>query len=150
VLRRMTLTAGLLVLVQAGLGIVVNLYVTVAAHHPGARPPEYFSGSFRSVIWSIGQGPVALAVHAAFGLALVLMVVAVAARAVAARAGWVTFTSVLGALLVIGAGFNGASFLDFGENFSSLLMELLALAALGCYLVGGFLLAADRGGPPAR
>jgi hypothetical protein len=69
---------------------------------------------------------------------------------VAARAGWVTFTSVLGALLVIGAGFNGASFLDFGENFSSLLMELLALAALGCYLVGGFLLAADRGGPPAR
>jgi hypothetical protein len=78
-------------------------------------------------------------VHAAFGL--VLMVVAVAARAVAARAGWVTFTSVLGALRVIGAGFNGASFLDFRENFSSLLMELLALAALGCYLAGGFLLA---------
>ena len=80
--------------------------------------------------------------HAAFGLALVLMVVAVA--------GWVTFTSVLGALLVIGAGFNGASFLDFAENFSSLLMELLALAALGCYLVGGFLLAAGRDGPPVR
>jgi hypothetical protein len=46
----MTLGAGLLVLVQAGLGIVVNLYVTVPAHHPGGRPPEYFSGSFRSVI----------------------------------------------------------------------------------------------------
>ena len=29
VLRRMTLGAGLLVLIQAGLGIVVNLYVTV-------------------------------------------------------------------------------------------------------------------------
>ncbi len=61
-----------------------------------------------------------------------------------------TFTSVLGALLVIGAGFNGASFPGFGLNFSSLLLELLALAALGCYLVGGFLLAAGRGGSPAR
>jgi len=87
VLRRMTLGAGLLVLIQAGLGIVVNLYVTVPAHHPGARPPEYFSGSFRSVIWSIGHGRAALAVHAAFGPALVLMVVAVAVRAVLARAG---------------------------------------------------------------
>jgi hypothetical protein len=150
VLRRMTLGAGLLVLVQAGLGIVVNLYVTVPAHHPGAQPPEYFSGSFRSVIWSIQHGAAALAVHAALGLALVLMVVAVAARAVAARAGWVTFTSVLGALLVIAAGFNGASFLDFGYDVSSLLMELLALAALGCYLVGGFLLAGRGGGPRAR
>jgi hypothetical protein len=149
VLRRMTLGAGLLVLVQAGLGIVVNLYVTVPAHHPGARPPEYFSGSFRSVVWSIGHGSATLAVHAAFGLALVLMVAAVAARAVVARAGWVAFTSVLGALLVIGAGFNGASFLDFGHDSSSLLMELLTLAALGCYLVGGFLLTGGRdGGPP--
>jgi len=87
VLRRMTLGAGLLVLIQAGLGIVVNLYVTVPAHHPGARPPEYFSGSFRSVIWSIGHGRAALAVHAAFGPTLVLMVVAVAVRAVLARAG---------------------------------------------------------------
>jgi hypothetical protein len=138
----------MLVLAQAGLGMVVNLYVTVPAHHPGAKPPEYFSGSFRSVVWAIGHGPVALAVHAGFGLALVLMALWVAARAVRARAGWVTFTSVLGALLVIGAGFNGASFLDFGQNFSSLLMALLALAAAGCYLAGGSLLPAGRGGAP--
>jgi hypothetical protein len=58
---------------------VVNLHLTVPAHHPGARPPEYYSG----VIWSIQHGAAAL-VHAAFGLALVPMVVAVAARAVAA------------------------------------------------------------------
>jgi hypothetical protein len=30
--------------------------------------------------------------------------------------------SVLGGLLVIGAGFNGASFLDFGHDSSSLIM----------------------------
>lgn len=147
----MTLWTGMLVLVQAGLGMVVNLYVVVPAHHPGAKPAEYFSGSFRSVIWAIGQGPVALAVHAGLGLVLVLMALALAVRAAVARTGWVAFTFVLGALLVIGAGFNGASFLDFRMNFSSLLMALLALAAAACYLAGGFLLAPARGGaPPAR
>ena len=39
------------------------------------------------MIWSIGHGRAALAVHAAFGPTLVLMVVAVAVRAVLARAG---------------------------------------------------------------
>jgi hypothetical protein len=32
---------------------------------------------------------------------------------------------VLAVLLVIGAGFNGASFLDFSTNISSLIMALL-------------------------
>jgi hypothetical protein len=41
--------------------------------------------------------------------------------------------SVLAGLLVIGAGFNGASFLDFNDNLSSLLMAVLTLGALGCY-----------------
>jgi hypothetical protein len=57
------------------------------------------------------------------------------------HAGWVSFTSVLGAMLVIGAGFNGASFLDFGgQNLSSLIMALLALGALSCYMLGLFML----------
>lgn len=42
--------------------------------------------------------------------------------------------------LVIGAGFNGASFVDFNHNVSSLLMALLALGALSCYLVVLYLL----------
>jgi len=50
----------------------VNLYVTVPAHHPGANPADYFTGSARSVGWSVSEGPVWLAVHASLGLALVL------------------------------------------------------------------------------
>lgn len=145
-LGRMTLTTAILVVIQVAIGMVVNLYVIVPSHHPGAEPANYFAGSFHSVAWAIGSGPVALAVHASLGLAVVAMALTLAVQAVAARAGWVTFTSVLAAALVIGAGFNGASFLDFGHNVSSLLMALLALGALTCYLVSGYLLAARRTG----
>jgi hypothetical protein len=144
-LRRMTLAAAVLVVIQVAIGMVVNLYVTVPAHHPGAHPANYFSGSFHSVIWAIGSGAISLAVHGAFGLALILFAIAVAVRAVRLRTGWVAVSSVLAALLALGAGFNGASFLDFGgQNISSLLMALLALGALCCYLLALYLLASRR------
>ena len=139
-LRRMVLGAIVLTLVQAGIGMGVNLYVTVPAHHPGAHPSDYLSGSFHSVIWAISHGSLALAVHTALGLALALMVVSVAVRAVRLRQGMITALSVLGGLFVIGAGFNGASFLDFNNNVSSLIMALLAFAAVACYAIILFLL----------
>ena len=51
--------------------------------------------------------------------------------------------SVLGALAIVGAGFNGASFLDYGHAFSSMIMAGLWALALACYL-GGVVLAARR------
>jgi len=139
----MTLAAAALVVIQVAIGIVVNLYVTVPAHHPGAHPANYFSGSAHSVIWAVGSGAISLAAHGAFGLALILFALAVAVRAVRLRTGWAAVSSVLAAMLVIGAGFNGASFLDFGgQAISSLLMALLALGALCCYLLGLYLLPA--------
>lgn len=136
----MLLGAILLVLLQAGLGIVVNLYVKVPAHHPGAHPANYFAGSLHSVAWAIAHGPATLAVHATLGLALVVIVVGTAVHALRsgrrAIGGW----SVLGGLFVIGAGFNGASFLDFAHNINSLIMALLALAAIGCYATALMLL----------
>ena len=53
--------------------------------------------------------------------------------------------SVLGGLLVIGAGFNGASFLDYGHDISSLIMALLAFGAIACYAAALFAV-----GPAAR
>ncbi len=141
--------AVLLVLVQAGLGMVVNLYVTVPAHHPGAHPANYFAGSFRSVAWAIAHGPGALAVHATLGLALVVVAIGAAVHGWRSRRRAVAGWSTLAGLLVIGAGFNGVSFLDFGNNISSLIMALLALAAIACYcaalLVLGHQHLQDRG-----
>lgn len=141
----MVLGALVLVLLQAGIGMAVNLYVTIPAHHPGAHPTNYLSGSYHSVIWAIGHGAVALAVHASLGLALFVMTVTVAIRALAVRRRWVSVWAVLAALLVIGAGFNGASFLDFNNNISSFIMTLLAFAAVSCYAVVLFLLSSCTG-----
>jgi hypothetical protein len=142
-LRRATLATAILLVAQTALGMLVNLYVTVPGDHPGAHPANYFTGSLQSLQWAIGHGAVPLTIHASLGLALALAAIWVAVRAVALQAGAVGLTSVLAALLIIGAGFNGASFLDFDDNLSSLLMALLALGALCSYLVGLYLLA-DR------
>jgi hypothetical protein len=138
-LRRMMLAAALLLTLQTAVGMLVNLYVTVPTHHPGAHPGNYLGGSLRSVAWAVGHGPVALAVHATLGLALVAVTLWVAVRAVRFGPRRVALAAVLGALFSIGAGFNGASFLDFNNTISSLIMALLALCALSSYLVGIYL-----------
>lgn len=138
-LRWTLLGAVLLVLVQSAVGMVVNLYVTVPSSHPGARPSNYLTGSFHSVSWAISSGAVALACHAALGLALVVFAVAAVVHAIRSRRRAVTYWSAAAGLLVIGAGFNGASFLDFNHNASSLIMALLAFAAAGCYATALFL-----------
>jgi hypothetical protein len=143
-LRRMTLGIAVLVIAQMSIGMIVNLYLTVPVHHPGAQPANYFTGSLRSIAWAIGHGAPALAIHAALGLAVGAIAIWVAIRAVRLRSGWVASASVLAAGLVIGAGFNGASFVDFNHNVSSLLMALLALGALSCYLVALYRLPAHR------
>jgi hypothetical protein len=136
----MVFGAAVLVIVQSAIGMVVNLYVKVPLHHSGAHPANFFSGSFHSLVWAIGHGTFALVVHAVLGLALVIMAISVAVRAVALQRRSVTIWSILAALLVIGAGFNGVSFLDFNLSVNSLLMALFALGSLLCYLVVGYLL----------
>ena len=144
-LRWMLLAAVLLVVVQASIGMVVNLYADIPSQHPGAKPANYFAGSFHSVVWAVGHGAAALAVHAALGLALVVFVIGAAVHAIRAGRRSVAVWSVLGGLFVIGAGFNGASFLDFNHNISSLIMALLAFAAIASYTVALFLLGQSPG-----
>ena len=93
------------------------------------------------MVWALGHGAVALAVHAFLGLGLIVMTVSVAVRSLKVRRRSVAFWSFLAMFLVIGAGFNGASFLDFNDNISSLLMALLAFCAAASYAVVLFLLA---------
>jgi hypothetical protein len=139
-LRRMVLGVAVLVIVQSAIGMVVNLYVNIPPHHSGAHPANFFTGSFQSLVWAVGHGTLALVVHAVLGLALVIMVISVAVRAVSLRRRSVTTWSILAALLVMGAGFNGTSFLDFNLNVNSLLMALFALGSVLGYLAMMYLL----------
>ena len=140
-------TACLLLLVQYLLGMVVNLYVALPGRHPGAGASDYFSGSASSLAWVISDGPAWAAAHAAFGMALALAALAAVILTWRQGSRLATVTSVLGALAIVGAGFNGASFLDYGHDFSSLIMAGLWALALACYLTGVLLAARLHPGP---
>jgi hypothetical protein len=140
-------TACLLLLVQYLLGMAVNVYVVLPGRHPGAGARNYFTGVASGLAWVIAHGPGWAAAHAAFGLALVLAAFASLALTRGQHSRLATITSVLGALAILGAGFNGASFLNYGRAFSSMIMAGLWALALACYLAGMFL-AARRGAGP--
>ncbi len=137
----MAFAAILLLLVQAAIGMVVKPV------RGDPRPPSR-SAPFRLLGRIVPQRhlgdhsrAVALAVHAVLGLALAFIMIGTAINALRLGGRTIALWSSIAALLVIGAGFNGASFLDFNHNTSSLVMALLAFAALACYSVVMFLLA---------
>jgi peptidoglycan/LPS O-acetylase OafA/YrhL len=66
---------------------------------------------------------------------LALMVIGVVAAALSVGRRSLITWSLLGGLLTIGAGFNGASFLDYHKDVSSFIMTVLALASVLCFLV---------------
>jgi hypothetical protein len=143
-------TVGILValLVQFLVGMAVNLFVTIPDDHPGARPAEYFGGSMASVTWALTGGPLALVVHVVLGIVLLVGSIGLVIRVRPLRRRSLTVLAVLGLLLIIGAGFNLASFLNYNEDFSSYLMAVFfALAAL-CYVLLLDRLHADGPGGP--
>jgi hypothetical protein len=133
--------ASILLLVQYLLGMAANLYVTIPAHHPGANAANYLGGVVSGVTWVIPHGPGWLAAHAALGVALVLAAFGSLAVALRLRRRAYTATSLIGALAILGAGFNGASFLNYGQQFSSMIMAGLWALALGSYVTGLFVAA---------
>ena len=140
-LLTMNLAACLLLLVQYLLGMVTNLFVTLPGRHPGAGAPDYFGGLVPAVAWIVTQASIWAAVHAAFGLALVVGAVVLAAIAVRLRMPTYAATAILGALSVVGAAFNGASFIMYGHDFSFMIMGGVWALALACYVAGLYLLA---------
>ena len=140
-LLAVNLAACVLLLIQYLLGMAVNLYVGLPGRHPGAGAGNYFAGAASGLAWVIPHGPVWAAAHAAFGLALVLAAFAAIALTWGQDSRVATVTSVLGALAILGAAFNGVSFLNYGHAFSSMIMAGLWALALACYITGLFLAA---------
>ena len=130
---------GLLValLVQFGLGMYVNLFANIPLNHPGHRASDFFAGSYHSVVWAetSPHAPLILAFHAGLGLFLVVGSLWLAVLAIRGRRAGFVWAAVLGALFILGAGFNGASFLNYDEDANSYVMALLFAAAVLCYII---------------
>ena len=130
---------GLLValLVQFAIGMYVNLFATIPLNHPGHGANDFFTGSYHSVAWAetSAHAPLILAFHAGLGLLLVVGSLWLAVLAIRGRRAGIVWAAVLGALFILGAGFNGASFLNYNHDANSYVMALLFAAAVLCYSV---------------
>ena len=125
-------------------GMTLNLFVGLPKTHPGAGG-EYFSSSWASLLWALGDGGGwALLVHAWLAVVLFVGTLALFLRSLTTGGrGW-RWPSGTATFFTLGALFNGLSFADYGEGFSSMIMA-------SCWLIGVallvFLLVRAKGGP---
>ncbi len=125
----------MLLVVQFLFGVSVNLYVTIPTHHPGAGSGPYLSGAVSSVLWSFSSGLPLLIVHVVLGVVLLLSGIELVVHSVRAGRRAVIWLAALGLMAIIFAGFNGASFLKYNLNISSMLMSVGFAVAVVCYVV---------------
>jgi hypothetical protein len=120
-LRGTCMGAAVLLIIQFGLGMGVNLYVTLSHHK-----------SFLSTVF----GSAALAAHAIVALALLGAATSALVRAIRARKA-VVFTSAGFAAIVV-AAMAGATFVGNQNNGASLAMALATAVAMFSYLAAIF------------
>jgi len=142
IVRRMSLGMAVALLVQYALGMVVNLYVTVPARDQGG-------GVLAAIGRAFANGPAALAIHAGLGLLILLGTISLVVRSVLSRRRPLIWLSAVTLLAVLGAAFNGAAFVNSGNDGASLGMALLTGVALLCLTVILYLTGAPGAAPPA-
>jgi hypothetical protein len=135
-LRAFTTIILILLAAQFLVGMLVNLFVQVPAVHPGSNAPEYFSGVVQGVAWALLHAPLWLQVHSILGLLLFIASLILIGLAIAARLKAWIIISVIGLFGIMAGGFNGASFMNYGHDFSSLLMSIGFLLAAIPYIIG--------------
>ncbi len=120
-LRGNCMGAAVLLIIQFGLGMGVNLYVTLPAHK-----------SFLSTVF----GSAVLAAHAIVALVLLGAAVGALVRAIRSRRA-VAFTSA-GLAAIVAAAIAGVAFAGSQSSGASLAMALATAVAMFCYLAAVF------------
>jgi hypothetical protein len=128
-LRRSCFATFVMLVVQFGLGIYVNLFVTV----PG--------GGFGQ---AVANGPAGLTLHIAVGLLLIVAAIGFLVQAVRARHAGLITAAVIGLLAMIGAAASGSTFTNTGRDSASMAMGVLAVAGMLCYGISLYLLPRPR------
>lgn len=133
-LRRASFAALVILLVQYGLGMYTNLYVSI----PG---PDHGQGFGKT----ISNGPAALSLHAVLGLLLALTAIGVLVQAIMARRWAVLTTAIVALAAIVGAIFAGEGFVSQAQAASaSMSMAVLAGVAILCYATAVYLLPSPR------
>jgi hypothetical protein len=118
-LRRSSLGAVVMLIIQFILGMIYNLY--------GTAPTSTKSiGLFSSPD---------LALHVVLGILLFIAAVGQLIQAIGVRHALSIWMSAIGLVAIVGAGFAGLGFTGSGANGASLGMALAFAVALACYVV---------------
>jgi len=122
-LRRVCVAALIMLVVQYGLGIFLNLYVAVPA-----------SDAHAGIFTEIATAPLALTVHALLGLALIGTAILLVVRAVSVGDRPIAVLASAGLTAIGGAFGAGEIFVRNGMPGASLAMAVLTGVALLCYV----------------
>ena len=125
-LRANSFAAAVILLIEYGLGIWVNLYGHLPASDHGANVPAGFARA-------ISNGPVGLSIHAVLGVVLIVSAVTAVVRSVLVRRPALIAVTAVGLVAIVVAAAGGASFVGNGDNSSSMAMAVAAGVALGAY-----------------
>jgi hypothetical protein len=123
-LRRASLGALVMLVVQFGLGIGVNLYTTLPAK--GTASDAFSNGAV-------------LVLHVVVGLLLIVAAIGLLVRAIIARHGPVIAAAAVGLLAIVTAATQGVSFVSNGSNAASLAMALATGVAMLSYAIALYL-----------
>lgn len=128
-LRFVNLAVLVLVLIEYGIGMYVNLYVTIPkADHGG------------SIGTAISNGPATIGIHVVLGLLLALGALAILVQAILARLWAVVVLSVIGVFAMVFASVAGSTFTSTGDEADSMAMAVMAGVAVLCYVLNLYVL----------
>jgi hypothetical protein len=122
-LRHLSVAALIMLVLQYGLGIVLNLYVEVPA-----------SDAHAGILQEIATAPLTLTAHAILGVALIGTAILLVARAVGVRDRLLAVLATAGLTAIGGAFGAGEIFVRDGQDTASMAMAILTGLALLCYI----------------
>ncbi len=125
-LRGNSFGALVILLVEYGLGIWVNLYGRIPAADQGSSLASGFGRA-------IASGPVGLSVHAVLGVILLGAGAGALVRAFLVRRTNLIVAAVAGLVCIVAAGLSGSAFVGNGSNAASMSMAIAAGVAIFAY-----------------
>jgi len=125
-LRSNSFAAVVMLLLEFGLGVGVNLYATLpVADHGKALFPAFGT--------AVTGGPIVLAVHAVLGTILLITGISAVVRASLARQFALIVITGISLLAIVAAWLSGAQFIGTMANGASMTMAIATAVSILCY-----------------
>lgn len=132
-LRTNSFAALVMILIEIGIGMGVNLFATIPANDAG-------KSLFMAFGKAVTNGPISLTIHALLGTLIVITGITAVVRSFSVRRTMPTVLSCVAMLAVLVAWLAGSRFVGAQYNATSMSMAVASVVAVLCYVVIMFVL----------